>query len=300
MTSLFVNEEARQVIAGWSDRFRTKLAVPTESRTVTTRFGDTHALVGGPEDGPPVVLLHGALASSAHLLVELAGLLARFRVYAIDIVGQSAKSADAQLSVGNDDCGRWLVEVLDGLGLARAHVVGVSWGGFVATRLAAYAPERIDRLALLVPAGVVGGSTWAGLVKFGLPLALYRMRPTPRRLDRVLRNLLTAPDDDWTPYLGDAFRLYRLQMQVPRLARPAELVGFTRPTLVIGAAEDVGFPGGKLLARARELFPGFAGGELIDGAKHSPPTTPAFRRWMADRLTGFLLAEPVARAAAGA
>ena len=293
MTSLFKSEDARVTLLRWFERFRTQLMVPTEGRTVTTRFGETHVLIGGPAGAPALVVLHGALASSAHVLVELAALMERFRVYSVDVIGQSVKSADTQISVANNDYGQWLADVLDELGLASAHVIGISWGGFVATRLAACAPQRIDRLALLVPAGVASGSMWAGFTRLAWPLWMYRLRPSAHRLERVLRHLLTTPDGDWAAYLGDAFRLYRLRMHVPVLARPEELAGFTRPTLVIGAERDLSFPADKLFARAAELFPGLAGTELIAGACHSPPTTPEFRQWLAGRLTAFFAANEV-------
>ena len=299
MKSIFRSPQATAVIASWFERFRAKLSAPTESRTVATRFGDTHVLVGGPADAPPVVLLHGALASSAHVLVELAPLLERFRVYAVDVIGQSVKSADARPSVANDDYGRWLEDVLDGLALPRTHVIGVSWGGFVAIRLAAIAPQRIERLALLVPAGVVSGSAWKGLTRIGIPMLLYRMFPSERRLEAFLRNLLTTPGDDWMPYLGDAFRSYRMDMRVPALAKPEELAGLTAPVLVLGADLDLSFPGPALLARARALFPNLAGAELLKDCRHCPPTTDAFRRALAGQIEAFL-AEPAAvRAAAG-
>ena len=49
MRSVFRDEEAKVVLSRWFDRFRDRLQVPTESRRVKTRFGDTHVLVGGPE-----------------------------------------------------------------------------------------------------------------------------------------------------------------------------------------------------------------------------------------------------------
>ena len=290
MKSVFKGEQAKAVLLDWFDRFRGRLPRPTESRTVATRFGDTHVLVGGPEGAPSVVVLHGALASSAHVLHELAPLLERFRVHAVDIVGQSVKSADARPSVTNNDYGAWLTEVLDGLGLARTHVVGVSWGGFVAIRLAACAPERIERLALLVPAGMVSGPAWAGFTKLGIPMLLYRMSPSEKRLRACVQHLLTTTDDDWVPYLGDAFRAYNLDMRVPALARPEELARLQAPTLVLGAELDLSFPGAKVLARAPELFPRLADQELIKASRHCPPTTDAFRKWLADRISGFLLA----------
>ena len=288
MKSMFKSEQAKAVLTQWYDKFRARIPSPTRGRVVATTFGPTHVLVGGPEHAPPLVLLHGAMATSAHALVELAPLLTHFRVYAVDVLGQSVMSADARPSVSNDEYGRWMVEVLDGLSLPQTHVVGISWGGFVAIRLAALVPARINRLVLLVPAGVVNGKAWEGFTRMGLPLALYLMAPSERRLRNFTQHLLTTHDDDWMEYLGDAFRSFNLNMKVPALAKPEELKAMTAPTLVMAADQDLSFPGEKLLARAAELFPSLADTELLKGCNHCPPTTDAFRQWLSARITGFL------------
>jgi 2-hydroxy-6-oxonona-2,4-dienedioate hydrolase len=284
---LFKSEQGRESIAGWHDRFRARVPGALEPRTVETSFGNTHLLIGGPPDAPPVVLLHGALASSSHLLVELAALLTHFRVYAIDVIGQSVKSADTRLPVDTNDYGAWLEEVMEALSLPSARVVGVSWGGFVATRLAVHAPARIERLALLVPAGIVRGPAFRGFLRLGLPMTWYILRPTEDRLHAFAKSLLTNDDDEWRAYLGEAFLHYRLDMKVPALVRPEELAGFTAPTLVVAADQDVSFPGEALLARAAELFSGLVDTELLRDCQHSPPTTDEFRAFMGERLTRF-------------
>ena len=287
MKSVWKGDDARATLASWHDKFRAQLAAPTESRTVATRFGPTHVLVGGAPSAPPLVILHGALASSAHLLLELQHLLAHFRIYAVDVVGQSVKSADARPSVANNEYGEWLVEVVDQLGLDRFALLGVSWGGFVATRFAVVAPSRITHLALLVPAGIVKGSAWAGLTKLAWPMTMYRLFPSEKRLAKFTSNLLTTADDAlWRPYLGEAFRSYNLDMRVPMLAKPEELAALTAPTLVVAADRDVSFPGRALLDRARVLFPNCRE-ELLENCLHSPPTTDEFRRSFGDRLTAF-------------
>lgn len=290
MKSIFVNEQAKTKLLSWVERFRARIGEATESRYVDTRFGRTHVLVGGPVEGPTLVVLHGALASSAHALRELAPLLKTFRTYAVDILGQSPLSAEVRLSVANNDYGHWLAEVLDGLAIERAHVVGVSWGGFAAIRLAAVAPERILRLVLLVPAGLVRGPFFAGMFKIGIPLGLYRLSPTQQRLQAFTRNLLTTPDEDWSAYLGDAFRCFRLDIQIPALVKDGELGCCQAPTLVLGAEHDLSFPGRKILGRAPVIFPALASAELIEGSHHCPPTTDAFRAWLSKRITHFLQA----------
>lgn len=290
MSALFRSPAARDAMLAWHERFRARIAQPLEARVVETAAGQTHCLVGGPEGAPPLVLLHGAMASSAHVLSELPALLERFRVYAVDVLGQSAKSADVRVPVKGDAYGRWLRDTYDGLGLARAHLVGISWGGFVAQRLAALAPERVERLALLVPAGLVVGPAWASFRDMGLPLGLYLAAPSPKRLDALMRGLLTTQDDEWRAYLGEAFLAYRVsEMKVPPRAQPGEFAALKAPVLVMGADRDVSFPGGLVLERARALFPTLAETELLKDCRHSPPTTPEFRAWLGARLTTFLL-----------
>jgi|SRR5690554_1136623 len=292
MSSIFKSEEARERLVGWHERFRQNIGAPTEARRVQTPFGDTHLLVGGPEGAPALVLLHGALASSAHALRELAGLLEHFRVYAIDIIGQSALSEDARLKVDDDAYGRWLDEVFEALGLEKALVVGVSWGGFVAIRLAAHAPERIEKLALLVPAGMVKSpisSSW----KMGWPMTTFMLSPSEKRLRGFLKKLLTTMDEEWVGYLGEAFTGFNLSMKVPALAQPEELRGFEAPVFVLGADEDLSFPGDAVVRRAGELFVNLRAARVIEGSRHCPPTTEAFRTSLANDLRVFFEGEDV-------
>src|SRR4051794_20884435 len=108
MSVMFKNEAARAVIEGSSDRFRASIPGHTSSRMAKTRQGDTHVLVAGPADAPPPVLVHGALASSAHATAELGPLLERHCVYAPDVIGQSVKSVDARVPLDGPALGEWL------------------------------------------------------------------------------------------------------------------------------------------------------------------------------------------------
>lgn len=289
---MFKDDAAKARIREWFDTFRAAIPCPTESRVLETPEGRTHVLVAGPADGPPLVCFHGALASSAHLLPELAGLVASHRVYAVDVVGQSVMSEDRRIDVRDGSYGAWARHVLEALRLRRAAVLGVSWGGFVALQAARAAPERVSALVLVVPAGIVAGPVWAGFTEIGWPLLLYRLAPSPARLHRLVGALFTGQDERWTSYLGDAFLSYRLDMRVPPLATPEQLAAYRGPVLVLGGDADVHFPGAALAARARELFPQ-AEAEVLAGCKHSPPTDEAFRAENAARIGAFL-----ARAAA--
>jgi len=92
------------------------------------------------------------------------------------------------------------------------------------------------------------------------------------------------------PFIGDAFQSYDLRkMSVPRLSKTEEFAKLSVPVLVIGAEQDVSFPGRAVLARARQLFdkPQQLETGLLAGVNHSPPSTDTFRAWLGERFNRF-------------
>ncbi len=102
-------------------------------------------------DLPPLVLVHGILVSSRSFRHNIEPLSRAFRVIAPCQKGHghSGRGPDpydlASLS-------RFVVGVLDHLGIDRAHFAGNSLGGAVSARIALDHPSRVDRLVLINPA----------------------------------------------------------------------------------------------------------------------------------------------------
>jgi pimeloyl-ACP methyl ester carboxylesterase len=113
--------------------------------------GRVHVFRGG--HGEPVLFLHAA--GGAGEWNEFHGLLAAagFGVVAPDHPG-FGKSDDFPDVEAIDDLVYHYLDVMDALGLRRAHVVGGSFGGWIAAELAVAAPERIGSLVLLSAAGL--------------------------------------------------------------------------------------------------------------------------------------------------
>lgn len=259
---------------------------PAEDRVVETRYGRTHALVAGPASAPPLVVLHGAITSSAHVLGQLGRLAKERRVYAIDIVGQSVWSEDRRIDVDGDSYGHWLMEACTALGLREFDLIGVSYGGYVALRGALVDSARVRHLMLLCPGGFVSSGVWAGLRDAGLAVLVYRMFPTSQRLERVMHAQFTTLDPHWVEYFGQALLSYRMDLELPGIVPDDELKKLRCPLLVLGAEFDVHYPGTKLLARIRRLLP-HAETDLLRGWKHCPPLDERFREQMADRVERF-------------
>lgn len=109
-----------------------------------------HYQEAGDASDPPVVLIHGFLASNfvwRDVLLPLAG--RGFRVVAPDLVGFgfSGKPADGEYTIGAQ--ARAVTGLLDELKIERATLVGSSYGAAVAAVCALDWPERVGRLVLV-------------------------------------------------------------------------------------------------------------------------------------------------------
>jgi 3-oxoadipate enol-lactonase len=107
-----------------------------------------HHVVTGPADAP-VVVLSNSMGADLRMWDGVVDALAEhFRVVRYDTRGHGrSPSAPGPYSI--DDLADDVVALLDSLGVAEAHLVGLSLGGMMAMRLAARDPGRVDRLVLL-------------------------------------------------------------------------------------------------------------------------------------------------------
>lgn len=128
-------------------------ATTTTSARITTRV-----LFSGPEDGIPVLFIHGNASSATYWEETMLALPAGYRGIAPDQRGYGdadrAKKIDATRGMGDlaDDA----FALLDALQIKRAHVVGHSMGGSVIWRMMADAPERIISVTLAAPGSPFG------------------------------------------------------------------------------------------------------------------------------------------------
>jgi pimeloyl-ACP methyl ester carboxylesterase len=106
--------------------------------------------------GPALALLHGIGNQSGSWTLQLTALGARFRTIAWDAPGYGGSDRlPAEAPTAADYAGA-LAALLDSLGVARAVLVGSSFGALVAGAFAASRPERTAGLLLLNPAGGYG------------------------------------------------------------------------------------------------------------------------------------------------
>ncbi len=285
-TTTWRNEKARQRLENWSQRFLDRIASPVESYQVLSRHGPGRVLLGGSRDAPKLLCLHSIRTGSSFLLSELNPLLEHFRVIAPDIPGQSVHGPQIRMRLDDDSYAAWLTDVMDELDIDSANLFGVSWGGFIARQFANANPERVDRLGLLVPAGIANGSHLDGLAKMAWPMIRYRICSTDKNLRRLLAPLFTTWDDDWAMYFAESLRDMPFDLRIPPIVPNEQLTKLSMPVLVLGADNDISFPGAEVVRRICDVVPN-SEGEVIPDCKHCPPMTSELREWLANRLSAF-------------
>jgi pimeloyl-ACP methyl ester carboxylesterase len=218
-------------------------------------------------EGNPLVFIHGAGGLFWDPFLD--GLARRFTVFAPEHPG-FGQSLGLEHVYDIWDLVLYYNELLDELGVARATIVGHSFGGMVAAELAANNPDRVERLVLISPIGLwldehpipdISGIPPATLPSLILadptgPLAAMLPAPDPTDPEAILtaiNSMASILQFIWPlPDKGLSRRLYRVKA----------------PTLVVWGAQDrlvdpaYGAAFVAALADARLV--------VIDGAGHLP------------------------------
>src|SRR5215213_8333837 len=129
-----MNESAVLLDGAWTHRFVNANGI---------RF---HVVEAG--EGPPVLLLHGFPEFWYSWRHQLPALSDRFRAVAPDLRGYNLTERPAggyELpNLVND-----VIGLIDALGVRQVRIVGHDWGGVLAWTVAMWAPERVEKLAIL-------------------------------------------------------------------------------------------------------------------------------------------------------
>ena len=130
--------------------------VPAKEVLVDTSWGETFVRISGPEDGPALVLLPGANATSLLWEPNVAAWAEDYRVFAVDNVFDFGRSVYIRNMTTPGDFVDWLDELLVRMDLERGvNLLGLSYGGWIAGQYGLAHPERLSRVVLVAPAATV-------------------------------------------------------------------------------------------------------------------------------------------------
>ncbi|MGW4354519.1 alpha/beta fold hydrolase [Nocardia sp. NPDC004582] len=265
MNAIYKSEAGRAAIQTRYQELVRRWPVAVEQLHIPTREGDTFVLASGPQDAPPVILLHGSGGNSATWLGDIASWATDFRVYAVDMVGEPGGSSESRPALGSDAVARWLDDVLAGLNLASAGFVGMSLGGWTALDYAVRRPDKVTKLALLCPGGI--GKQRFGWIFKNLIDHLFSNHDLRRSAAIVTGLNLT----DHAEILDDVtltFTHFNPRTGKLPIFTDAQLSALTMPVLVIVGEDDVMFKSAETARRAQQSIPN-ATARVLPGVGHA-------------------------------
>lgn len=252
MTTIYKSEAGGREIRRWYEDALGTWRVPAEHVRVPTREGETFVVASGPANAPPLVLLHGSGTNAMMWRDDVAVWARHFRTYAVDVVGEPGLSAPSRPRLGSEAPALWLDDVLDGLGVDGAAVVGASLGGWLAVDYAIRRPSRVRRLVLLCPGGL-------GRRKMGwmLPAVLLRLlgRRGLRRSARSIAGLDSAEAEQFLDVMVLTFTHFKPRMEKLPIFPDDALRGLPMPVLVIAGARDAMLDSHETARRVRDCVP---------------------------------------------
>jgi 3-oxoadipate enol-lactonase len=177
-----------------------------------------------------------------------------------------------------EECARCIIDILDGLGVARTHFVGNSWGGMIGGTFAATYPDRIGSAVLMnctaSPAGTRQKIEYGFLLRVAGLLGGIRPPLTRSVLKAFLGPTTFRTRPDVVAFVRESVQrvdirsgAWAVRSVVPR--RPdqhALLSKVTTPVLVVAGVEDATFPVPETTAMA-EAIPN-AALAVLDGVAH--------------------------------
>jgi pimeloyl-ACP methyl ester carboxylesterase len=216
---LFVDDWHPEALATITDRLgiaSTDLAAP-RSRSFRTQGGPNIRVLDWGGQGPAAVLLHGGSLTARTWDYVAIGLRADFRLVALDMRGHGASDWANDYTI--ESYATDLMPVIDGLGIERTRIVGMSLGGMVACEFALRHPDRIESLAMVdVTSRPVFAATarmrtfmtdfrGAATVDEAVEMALaVSPKSDPERLHYRMRTLLKRGDDGRLVWKSDRRR----------------------------------------------------------------------------------------------
>lgn len=263
MNSAFKSEKSRTLALAAYDKILQHWPIPYESRFINTSFGPTHAIISGPIDAPPLILLHGAGGNAMMWIFNVTELAKHYRVYAIDMIGEANKSASTRPTHASGQYADWLKEVSDQAGIKQAVVCGASLGGTIAQQFALKHPSYVSKLIMLAPPSIVSISK----------VYLYRALLAAALPDLFGRNFLSylSARRDYPDYILESFicqmKAYRPNLDVIPLMTDQDLQKLEGKTMVIFGDEEVIYNPMSAANRIRQIAPGIEV-VMLPGAKH--------------------------------
>ena len=197
-----------------------------------------HVAASGAENAPAIVFLHGLGVSSWMWTEQVAALSGDFHCLAIDLPGNGESYRETWHSLA-DSAAQVAAIIRARAAGGRAHVVGLSLGGYVALKLLADHPDVVETMII---SGVSGKPLTPRWFYKGMVLAVSPLMHWQPYINMNIK-LMNLPADAATLFTRDNKRvssgnMRRLFNEITDFGLPPELSGRTQRLLAVAGAEE--------------------------------------------------------------
>lgn len=255
MKTIYKSLDGKEQILNQYEEYLTQFDSLISRDYVQTRFGRTHVLVMGKEDGKPLFIFQGGNCINPVTLSWFKGLLEEYKIYAPDTIGHPGYSDETRISASDKSFANWTADLMDHYKVEKCAFIGPSYGGGIILRIAAFMPERIECAVLVNPAGISLGSKVKMMKEILVPMIWYKINGSGRSLRKITDVMSSKSMKQLDKsIIGNIFKHTTLEQDMPKLTTAEELRNCHAPTLVITGTEDVFFPGNNISQKAEGLL----------------------------------------------
>ncbi|MGK7874743.1 MAG: alpha/beta fold hydrolase [Xenococcaceae cyanobacterium] len=271
-------EAKKQFLLSYDTRAE-RWPVPSETATIETSYGQTFVRMSGPPEGSPIVLLHGHSENGLNWLPNIEDLSQSYRTYAVDIISDPGRSVYTKVMKSSDDYTTWLDELFDGLGLKQGiNLVGLSYGGWLASQYALRFPQRLNKIVLMAPGGLAPYSLKFLMLAMPLSIFGFRSKFLFKRFTRwmfddffLINEKGEEKFDEWFEFLYLGLRSHKPQpILFAKVFTDTELNKLQMSTLFLTGENEIIYSVKKTIERIRNVAPGIQI-KVIKNAGHDLP-----------------------------
>jgi pimeloyl-ACP methyl ester carboxylesterase len=251
-TSIYKSPETERVVMAIYAGLLERWPVPREEFKLQTHIGETFIIASGPASAKAIILLHGANSNALSWMGDIPALSKTNRVYAVDIPGDPGRSAPSRPNWNGNGYVEWLEDILTGLKIETTALIGLSQGGWNALKFASHHPEKVSKLVLLSPAGVINDRP-----SFLIKAVFYSLagKKGVLALSRMTFGKMEVSEEA-VKFMNVILTHFKSRFERLQLFSEPELSRLPMPVLLIGGRRDAIRDVHKIKQRLEKFVPG--------------------------------------------
>lgn len=272
----FKSAKAKEKYLAYYEKRSQKWPVAYRDQIIQTSQGETFVRITGQDDAPPLALLPSGGSPSLIWIPNMKMLSENFKVYAIDNIYDFGRSRYTQVFTTPDNFMIWLDELFDALEPGnKINLMGLSYGGWIASQYALHAPERLHQVVLIAPVATImdlpGEWAWRGILS-AIPIKIlmkkvmidWACKDLAEKGDEASRTIINEMMNDASMVL----KCFKFKMPIhPTVLNDNELQSINIPTLFLVGENEVIYPAHDVIDRLSSMAPQIQT-EIIPDAGH--------------------------------